>query len=213
MKKLDAYLRRVEGKDGLAKQSLDEARVPEVALLDRAALKQWEYKQLEDAGPLWTDALAESLARTSRLDQVVKIATEARADQLGRMHRALEAGGRYITRPLREIWLNSVLSSPATHFRNVVGNGLVPLLQLPEHYFAGRAIGGHRQGMVEAQAALQGLVAGMRDAFFLAKQDFRLSMAAMADATDRVEAINRDVRARGGDNNTRSSSARSRSTT
>ena len=173
------------------------------------AKREWEHKQINEWGSLDVSAHLESIARTNRLDEVLTYASKVRREHMTRTEKAMTGMGRYIKRPARELWLNSVLSSPATHMRNIIGNAMVPMLQVPEHFLASYSTNvkqhGRREALnratIEAKAAMNGYFGGLSDAVFLMKQDWRTSMAQMrlhGDAKDaRLRELAEATRERG----------------
>ncbi|MCK8787985.1 phage tail tip lysozyme [Roseomonas sp. NAR14] len=88
-----------------------------------------------------------------------------------------------------EAYVNSLLMSPATHIRNLMGNATMGLWQLPERFLAGvigtgrRAVrlGSAEQAyMGEAHAMLFGMYQGLGDAFRLSAEALRTGMPAGA---------------------------------
>lgn len=93
---------------------------------------------------------------------------------------ARESTRRGASDMLRELWFNFVLSGPATHMRNMIGNGLALTTSTAERAVAaqwGRAFGflGAKQGVQagEAFAMVQGYWNALGDAWRLANFAFR----------------------------------------
>jgi hypothetical protein len=78
-------------------------------------------------------------------------------------------------------WINGMLSSPVTHSKNVLGNGLFTSMQMPERVVAGwigsgrRALGADPEDTAyagEMLAQLTGLIRGSQDGMYLAGRAF-----------------------------------------
>ena len=193
--KFDAYLHWARGDMDLAERSMREASDTVLENLDEVARRMRRSNVLEQEGDTYSRAMAGSIAYRDTLHGVADLVTRWRADQRSLMDRARIAGGRYVSRPARELWINSVLSSPATHMRNIVGNSILPMMQVPEHFLAGSMEGGLKQGYREGMAAFQGLMAGMKDGVRIAGLDWKMQMAEMADDTVGIESIAQRIRA------------------
>jgi len=97
-----------------------------------------------------------------------------------------------------EIWINGLLSSPATQMANIFGNAAFQLIQIPERFGAG-LIGLARQAMGskadrvymgETMADLIGMVQGIGDGWRLAGKAWRTE-APVRDLAGKVEAAQR----------------------
>ena len=179
VKKMNAYLRWAQGDIAEAQRLMDEIpRLSDDA--DATAKRMSEHETLSEMGTVRASAMAQALDGATELGKVVRLVSAMNRKPQRGIHRALEAGGRFVSRPMREIWINSVLSSPATHMRNIVGNGMMPLLRIPEQFIAATSEGGLAQGRAELQGMVQGLLGGFRDGLFLARNDWQTSMAEMS---------------------------------
>ena len=193
--KYDAYLHWARGDMELAGRSMREAGDTVIESMDEVARRMRRSDVLEQEGDTYVRAMAGSIAYRDTLHGVSDLVTRWRADQRSLMEKARIAGGRYVARPARELWINSVLSSPATHMRNIVGNSILPMMQIPEHFLAGTMEGGLKQGYREGMAAFQGLMAGMKDGVRIAGLDWQMQMAEMAEDTVGIESIAQRIRA------------------
>lgn len=85
---------------------------------------------------------------------------------------------------VREIWINGLLSSPATHVVNMSSNAFVAFQQIVERGVAARigAVTGTQGGVApgEAAAMAYGLITGVKDAFRLAWNAFEAGQTGAA---------------------------------
>ena len=195
--KYDAYLRWVAGKTDEAARILEGAKEPTLMGLRGLGERQWAHRFINEQGRLNTMALAQAVRKADDFGQITRIVTEHRKQNLTGLHKAKATGARFVSKPIREIWVNSVLSSPATHMRNIIGNTMVPLIRIPEHFLASAMEGGLSKARGTVMADMQGMVQGFRDGIFLLNNDFRTAMAEMGGDVDRVAALRRLREARG----------------
>lgn len=187
--KYDAYLRWASGQVDESRRIMEMARGGDDAVHGLGE-RMWAHRFLDENGRLQSLALANAVLKTNGdLARITRVATEYRSQNLKGWQRGKQMGARFVSKPVREIWVNSVLSSPATHMRNIIGNTMVPLIRLPEHFIAGFMEGGLSQARGETMAAMQGMVAGFKDGVFLLNNDFRTAMANMAGDADRAAAL------------------------
>ena len=177
--KLDAYMHWARGDMDLAQEAFKGATDTTLESLDEVARRMRRSDVLKEEDDTYSRAMAGAIAWRDDVHGVVDLVTAWRADQrkLGEIIR--RAGSRYIAKPVRELWINSILSSPATHMRNIIGNSILPMLQIPEHFIAGTMEGGLKQGYREAMYASQALFGGFGKAIRVAAADYRLQMAEM----------------------------------
>ncbi len=99
-------------------------------------------------------------------------------------------GGRSIE-AVQQVWINALLSSPATHLANITGNALNIPLTLAERAMQagiGRATGSADAAiMAEAPAVLYGLLTGFRDGLRLAARTYGDDGAAVAEMIGRQD--------------------------
>ena len=191
--KLDAYLHWAKGDADKAAKALAGANDSTIESMDEVARRMRRVDTLEKEGDSYARAMAGAIGTRGNVHEVVGLVTRWRKDQRSLWEKARLAGVRYVAKPAREIWVNSVLSSPATHARNIVGNSLLPLLQVPEHFLAASLEGGLKQGAREAMAQIQGLMSGTRDGLKLMALDWRHQMREMAEDVDGMAAISRQI--------------------
>ena len=107
--------------------------------------------------------------------QATAVHQKAKFAQLGSMSKF----GRF-SDAMYEAWINLLLSSPITHFKNTVGAALTTFANIPETYVAA-GIGAARRGMggaggttfTQGNAQIFGIVMAMTDAFAGAGRAFR----------------------------------------
>ena len=192
--KLDAYLHWARGDTELAEKAMRATQDTVIENLDEVALRMRRSDILKQEGDTYARALAGSIGSRDTLHGVTDLVTRWRADQRSLMDKARIAGKRYVSRPARELWINSILSSPATHGRNIIGNSILPMMQIPEHFIAGTLEGGFKQGGREAMGAMQGLFAGMKDGIRMMGLDWKMQMAEMAGDTAGIDRIAQSIR-------------------
>lgn len=142
-------------------RALNAWRIPVGADMGQgSSIYQTQLQQAVDkyGGEKAVNKLAEVILDSKDLTQVTK--------RLEKMHFAKG------TDMLMEIWINGLLSSPATHAVNTMSNALVAGLAVPERFMAAsfsklrRTDDGVKYGEVMGQ--MYGVAAGMRDGFRLA---------------------------------------------
>lgn len=169
----------VQFRDALSTYSGIQAQVSGLAAEAGRALNQ--FKIMAQAGPMRRQQIDAMLDRFPG-DQVERMADmwNALDDPLEQGHFARNMHDATVLDMVIEAWINSLLSSPATHMVNTVSNTMVAGMQIPERAVAASITGTKRlfnpkRGGVEfaeAYAQTWGLYAGMRDGFRLAYKAF-----------------------------------------
>lgn len=99
-------------------------------------------------------------------------------------------GGRSIE-AIQQFWINALLSSPATHLANILGNGLNIPLNLAERAVqagAGRVLGSEDAALMgEAPVMIYGLLTGFRDALRMSARTYRDDGQAIAEMIGRQD--------------------------
>ena len=200
--KTQALAWRAGGDMARAREAMAGAEIP---VMDAAGLsrKLWQHRRLGEEGGQHVAALAAAVRNADSMGEVLGIARQWRSVKMPLREGLAAAGSRFVARPAREIWINSVLSSPATHMRNLVGNLVMPVMQVPENFLAGVVSRGitrpqsYAESAREVQAMVAGFAGGWRDALWLARRDLSISMAARVGDTQAVSAGEAALRARG----------------
>lgn len=177
--KFDGYIHWARGDEDAAAAALRGAADTTLEGLDEVARRIGVSDVLRHEGDTYATAMAGIVGNSGNLHGVVGLVTRWRKSQMGAVQRGLAKGDKHIAKPAREVWINSVLSSPATHARNVLGNAIMPVLQIPENFIAGALEGDITQGARESASAIQGLLSGVGEAWRLARLDFKHQMAGM----------------------------------
>ena len=97
-----------------------------------------------------------------------------------------------------EVWINGLLSAPATHFANITGNAMFQFMQVPERFGAGliglaRQVMGSKADRVHLQETISdlvGAVQGIGDGWRLAGEAWRTE-APVRDLASKIEASKR----------------------
>lgn len=117
--------------------------------------------------------------RSKQMAQMMSTFTEP--GQVGKFIK--QAGNAKYTDMLYEVWINSLLSNPATHAVNAISNTLVPLLSTSERVVASWMGSGVKDR--ESAMMLMGMVRGAQDGMRLAWQSFKTGRP--SDTLDKVE--------------------------
>jgi len=128
-------------------------------------------KQVGETTAVYRSQLQEAFERSGGDDVAIQLAefVTEHADDLGSMNSKIRKVHLASTRDIiTEVWINGLLSSPATHSVNVTSNAMVSLWSIPERLLAGagRKMFGKDGGveMEEAIAQTFGLIQGIKDA-------------------------------------------------
>ena len=199
LQKTQALAHHVAGDFPRARKLMDEARLP-VTDVEGVARRLRNHRVLKKEGGSHVRALAGAITYADDLGRFMRMVGEWKSVRSG----DVRPGG--FRKSAREIWVNSVLSSPATHMRNIVGNLMMPVMQVPQHFIAGVVDRGvlrpkaYTESAREVQAMLAGFVGGWRDALWLGRKTYSLMMAMKRgdpEGTGAVEAIREEMRLRG----------------
>lgn len=199
---LDALTTRTLAGDGEAASQMASAFAVagQLAVLDEAGARNvargLEMRKIfseATRAPFDPGALADLAAMLSGVDggdplalarRLRSLRTEAQRTSFARQTvGAVRAG----IRSLHGLWINMLLTNPATHGANMSGTGLMTLWEIPERYSAEivhQMFGGGPNGVQrgEAAAAVRGLAEGLSDGIRLAGKTMRGQMEGLSPA-------------------------------